>query len=113
MDGLWDAFHDVHMGDCAEACADKYRISRAEQVRGWLGPSGMGQALRCQSRRSAASCWPSRCEAGRDEAAQGAKAVKGWTVRLCTGEQGGEVAWVQAKALGGIGCGSLCFQGCV
>ncbi|GAB4814953.1 hypothetical protein N2152v2_001999 [Parachlorella kessleri] len=31
VDGLWDAFHDVHMGDCAEACADKYRISRAEQ----------------------------------------------------------------------------------
>ncbi len=32
VDGLWDAFHDVHMGDCAEMCAEKYGISRAEQV---------------------------------------------------------------------------------
>ncbi|MES1934976.1 acetyl-CoA acetyltransferase [Salinisphaera hydrothermalis C27AD] len=30
-DGLWDAFHDYHMGRTAENVAQKYRISRAEQ----------------------------------------------------------------------------------
>jgi acetyl-CoA C-acetyltransferase len=30
-DGLWDAFHDYHMGITAENLVDKYAISRAEQ----------------------------------------------------------------------------------
>ncbi|MEZ5491323.1 MAG: acetyl-CoA C-acetyltransferase [Gammaproteobacteria bacterium] len=30
-DGLWDAFHDIHMGITAENLAEKYSISRAEQ----------------------------------------------------------------------------------
>ena len=30
-DGLWDAYGDVHMGDCAELCAREKNVSRAEQ----------------------------------------------------------------------------------
>lgn len=30
-DGLWDAYDDIHMGNCAEQCAAKYQFSRAEQ----------------------------------------------------------------------------------
>jgi acetyl-CoA C-acetyltransferase len=30
-DGLWDAYGDVHMGDCAELCARGKGISRADQ----------------------------------------------------------------------------------
>ncbi|KAK9919055.1 hypothetical protein WJX75_009052 [Coccomyxa subellipsoidea] len=30
-DGLWDPYSNVHMGECAEACAAKYGISRQEQ----------------------------------------------------------------------------------
>lgn len=32
-DGLWDAFHDVHMGVTAEHLARRYRISREDQDR--------------------------------------------------------------------------------
>jgi len=31
VDGLWDAFHDVHMGETAEHLARRYQIGRAEQ----------------------------------------------------------------------------------
>lgn len=31
-DGLWDVYNDFGMGVCGEICADKYRISREEQV---------------------------------------------------------------------------------
>ena len=31
QDGLWDAFHDYHMGTTAENLANRYQISRAEQ----------------------------------------------------------------------------------
>lgn len=31
QDGLWDAFHDIHMGECAEMCAEQLGISREEQ----------------------------------------------------------------------------------
>jgi acetyl-CoA C-acetyltransferase len=31
LDGLWDPFHDIHMGLTAEALADKFGISRQEQ----------------------------------------------------------------------------------
>lgn len=31
FDGLWDIYNDVHMGSCAEMCAEKYKISREEQ----------------------------------------------------------------------------------
>lgn len=27
-DGLWDAFHDIHMGDTCELVADRYKVSR-------------------------------------------------------------------------------------
>jgi acetyl-CoA C-acetyltransferase len=30
-DGLWDAYGNVHMGDCAELCAREKKISREEQ----------------------------------------------------------------------------------
>lgn len=30
-DGLWDPHNDIHMGGCAELCADKYNISRVQQ----------------------------------------------------------------------------------
>jgi acetyl-CoA C-acetyltransferase len=29
-DGLWDSRYNVHMGECAERCADKYSISRQD-----------------------------------------------------------------------------------
>lgn len=31
QDGLWDSFHDIHMGECAEMCADRLGISREAQ----------------------------------------------------------------------------------
>eukprot|EP00803_Ostreobium_quekettii_P006547 evm.model.scf_589.6 EVM.evm.TU.scf_589.6 scf_589:30137-41793(+) len=31
QDGLWDPHNDVHMGACAEACAERYGISREQQ----------------------------------------------------------------------------------
>jgi acetyl-CoA C-acetyltransferase len=30
-DGLWDPYHDQHMGSCAEQCAARYGFSRAQQ----------------------------------------------------------------------------------
>jgi acetyl-CoA C-acetyltransferase len=30
-DGLWDPYHNLHMGSCAEACARKYGFTREEQ----------------------------------------------------------------------------------
>ena len=30
-DGLWDAYNDFHMGNCAEICAAKYEFSREQQ----------------------------------------------------------------------------------
>ena len=30
-DGLWDPYGDLHMGNCAEACATEYRFGREEQ----------------------------------------------------------------------------------
>jgi acetyl-CoA C-acetyltransferase len=32
-DGLWDAYGDKHMGDCAELCARERKVSRADQDR--------------------------------------------------------------------------------
>jgi len=31
QDGLWDVYNNFHMGNAAELCADKYKISRQEQ----------------------------------------------------------------------------------
>ncbi len=31
LDGLWDVYGQVHMGSCAEACADMFKVSRAAQ----------------------------------------------------------------------------------
>jgi len=30
-DGLWDPYHNVHMGNCAEQCAAKYSFTREQQ----------------------------------------------------------------------------------
>ncbi|MEK7288050.1 MAG: thiolase family protein [Elusimicrobiota bacterium] len=30
-DGLWDPYNNIHMGNCAEACAEKHEITRQEQ----------------------------------------------------------------------------------
>jgi acetyl-CoA C-acetyltransferase len=30
-DGLWDPYHNLHMGQCAEQCAARYGFSRAQQ----------------------------------------------------------------------------------
>jgi acetyl-CoA C-acetyltransferase len=30
-DGLWDVYHDVHMGICGDQCAEKYGFSREQQ----------------------------------------------------------------------------------
>lgn len=31
LDGLWDPYNNLHMGNCAEACVREYQFSRAEQ----------------------------------------------------------------------------------
>lgn len=31
-DGLWDVYNDFGMGVCGELCADRYKITREEQV---------------------------------------------------------------------------------
>lgn len=31
VDGLWDVYNDIHMGDCAEMCAEKFSFTREEQ----------------------------------------------------------------------------------
>ena len=30
-DGLWDPYNNIHMGSCAEQCAEKYKFTRAQQ----------------------------------------------------------------------------------
>ena len=30
-DGLWDPYNNIHMGNCAEQCAAKYKFSREQQ----------------------------------------------------------------------------------
>jgi acetyl-CoA C-acetyltransferase len=30
-DGLWDPYNNIHMGNCAEKCAEKYTFTREEQ----------------------------------------------------------------------------------
>lgn len=30
-DGLWDVYNDMHMGSCAEICAERYGLSREQQ----------------------------------------------------------------------------------
>ena len=31
LDGLWDAFKNIHMGSCAEMCVREYKLSREAQ----------------------------------------------------------------------------------
>jgi acetyl-CoA C-acetyltransferase len=31
LDGLWDPYNDVHMGNCAETCAAEYKLTRQDQ----------------------------------------------------------------------------------
>src|SRR5207237_4552759 len=30
-DGLWDVYHNVHMGSCGDRCAEKYGFTREQQ----------------------------------------------------------------------------------
>lgn len=41
-DGLWDPHRDIHMGACAELCAERYGITRRQQVAGWSRVLGRG-----------------------------------------------------------------------
>ncbi len=45
-DGLWDAYNNIHMGECAERCADTYKITRAAQD---------AHAIECHRRACAAA----------------------------------------------------------
>lgn len=45
-DGLWDPYHDFHMGNAAEKCAAKYKLSREAQ-----------DAFAAESYRRAAAAW--------------------------------------------------------
>lgn len=45
-DGLWDPYHDYHMGNAAELCAKEYNISREEQ-----------DAYATESYKRAAAAW--------------------------------------------------------
>ena len=31
LDGLWDPYNNMHMGNCAEICAEEYKVSREQQ----------------------------------------------------------------------------------
>ena len=61
-DGLWDAYGNVHMGDCAELCAKEKGITRADQDA--FAAESYKRALRAQSPRGSSaprSCrWRSR-----------------------------------------------------
>ena len=48
QDGLWDAYGNVHMGDCAELCAREKKVSarRAGRLRRRIVPPGPGRAGR-------------------------------------------------------------------
>jgi acetyl-CoA C-acetyltransferase len=45
-DGLWDAYKNVHMGDCAELCAKEKAITRGDQDA--FAAESYGRALRAQ-----------------------------------------------------------------
>jgi acetyl-CoA C-acetyltransferase len=47
LDGLWDPYGNVHMGDCAELCAREKQISRAEQDA--YATESFGRARRAQA----------------------------------------------------------------
>lgn len=36
-DGLWDPYSNIHMGSCAEMCAERFGVSRQQQVSGERG----------------------------------------------------------------------------
>ena len=64
-DGLWDAYKNVHMGDCAELCAKEKgdHARRSGRLRGRVVPARAARAGRGQVQR--------RDRPGRDRAAQG------------------------------------------
>lgn len=45
-DGLWDAFHDIHMGTTVERLAERYQITRDEQDRFAVASQQKAQAAR-------------------------------------------------------------------
>ncbi len=42
-DGLWDPYSNIHMGSCAELCAERYGIGRKQQV--GLGKRGCSRTI--------------------------------------------------------------------
>ena len=50
-DGLWDPYSHIHMGSCAEMCAERFGFDREAQVgegvRGWQGCSMMSSRALC------------------------------------------------------------------
>ncbi len=57
VDGLWDAFHDVHMGATAEHLANRYQVGREEQDRFALASQEKASAA-AQARRFEAEIVP-------------------------------------------------------
>ena len=52
-DGLWDAYKDVHMGSCAEICAEHYKFSREQQDAFTVESYRRAQAAAAEGRFSA------------------------------------------------------------
>ena len=54
-DGLWDVYHNQHMGDCAELCAREKSFPREEQdrfaVQSYAGRSTQSRAENSRMRQ--------------------------------------------------------------
>ena len=74
-DGLWDAYKNIHMGDCAELCAKEKGITRADQ------DAFAAESYRRALRASAEGKFRGEIVAGRDRAAQGRAARRQPTTR--------------------------------
>ncbi len=72
VDGLWDAFHDVHMGTTVEGLARRYQITRAEQ-----------DAFACASQQRTRAAK----EAGRFDDEIASATVPGRTPRIVTEDE--------------------------
>jgi acetyl-CoA C-acetyltransferase len=66
-DGLWDAYHNVHMGTCGDRCAEKYGFTREQQDD--FAITSYQRALAAAAEKSfAAEIEPVQVKAGRDTA---------------------------------------------
>jgi acetyl-CoA C-acetyltransferase len=64
-DGLWDAYHNVHMGTCGDRCAEKYGFTREQQDD--FAVTSYQRALAAAGDNSfAAEIEPVQVKAGRD-----------------------------------------------